>query len=585
MRSVFTVPLAVALSGAITVPALLLAPTAASGASGPRARTESGHVCTIVGTNGRDVLRGTWGRDVICGLGGNDVIRGLGGDDIIDAGTGNDRVYGGSGTDLILGGAGADRLYGESGRDDLSGGTGKDTLSGGASADILFGDTNNDTLRGGTGADSLIGGSGKDVFVGNSGADTCAYDPAQDRSRSRCTLDASRPRITGVSVTPKAIDTRSGPVTVVVRVSATDDQQVTPAISIPGLWSGYWSGNLAASGTRQSGTWEFPVTVPQGMPSGSFDVLVEARDGVHVTPTTTTVRGALTNTGVSYAEPTLTSFATTLPGDVIDTRNGGVQIRFSAGLLDPDLRSDAYLELGLRNVATGVAPDLDGWMKLSSGSPANGTFTATRTVSSGTVPDGRYDWEVRVSTKEGRTFTWVGPTLWAQVQGQAGYRLLPGARTVTVTGGSPANAHLPQLHAVDMPTIVGRGPANAASARLSLSDRDGWDTDGRLRATMYFQHLENPDVWLTAEQASILGEEQTSQADATLTLRFPEYAMAGQYRTWILLTDGYANQHHVWYGPAGQTPPTHVTGVPSTATIVTYDPATLFTNGATLTVG
>jgi hypothetical protein len=580
MRTTRTVPLAVALSGAIVLPTLALAPTTVAAAT-PKPRTETGHTCTIVGTNGRDVLRGTKGRDVICGLGGNDVIRGLGGNDIIDAGTGNDRVYGGSGTDLIIGGGGADRLYGQSGRDDITGGTGKDLLTGGSSADILFGDTNNDTLVGGTGADSLIGGSGRDVYVGNSGADTCAYDPAQDRSRSRCTVDATRPRITGVSVTPSAIDTRTGPVKVVVRVSASDDQQVVPAISIPALWQGYWSGNLAASGTRQSGTWEFPITVQQGMPSGSFDVLVQASDGVHATPTTATARGALTNTGITYAEPAVTSFTTSSPSDVVNTGAGGVKVAFSANLRDPDQRADRYLQLGLRNVATGEAADLDGWMTRTAGTATDGTFTTTRTISSGTVADGRYDWEILVSTKEGRTFTWVGPTRWAQVQGQPGYRLLPGASTLTVSGGSPVNAFLPEVRAVDMPASVARGVP--ATATLKLYDRDEWDSDGRLRATMYFQHVDHPDVWLTGEQASIIGEEQSPQADATVTLRFPDYAMTGQYRTWILVTDGYANQHHVWYGPAGQTPPAHA-GVPSSATAVTYDPATLFTNGAILTL-
>ena len=59
--------------------------------------------CTIVGTQGPDVLRGTNRNDVICGLGGNDTIL---------AGRGNDVVYGGPGADIINGGAGTDTLRG-----------------------------------------------------------------------------------------------------------------------------------------------------------------------------------------------------------------------------------------------------------------------------------------------------------------------------------------------------------------------------------------------------------------------------------------------------------------------------------------
>ena len=51
-----------------------------------------------------------------------------------------------------------------------------------------------------------------------------------------------------------------------------------------------------------------------------------------------------------------------------------------------------------------------------------------------------------------------------------------------------------------------------------------------------------------------------------------------------LFTDGYANRHYVRYGPAGQLPPTHVAGVPSSATVVIYEPAKLFPNGAILTL-
>jgi hypothetical protein len=59
--------------------------------------------CTIVGTNGPDVLRGTPGRDVICGRGGNDTLLGLGGDDVLIGGPGSDWLDGGPGHNTLVG--------------------------------------------------------------------------------------------------------------------------------------------------------------------------------------------------------------------------------------------------------------------------------------------------------------------------------------------------------------------------------------------------------------------------------------------------------------------------------------------------
>jgi len=85
-----------------------------------------GKVATIVGTEGKDVLRGTPGPDVIAGLGGNDTLKGRGGNDVICGGPGNDK---------LSGGAGKDRLFGEAGKDKLNGGAGKDRCVGGPGKD------------------------------------------------------------------------------------------------------------------------------------------------------------------------------------------------------------------------------------------------------------------------------------------------------------------------------------------------------------------------------------------------------------------------------------------------------------------
>jgi hypothetical protein len=127
-----------------------------------------GHRCTIVGTQGPDVITGTSGNDVICGLGGNDVIRGGGGNDIIFAGPGNDIVYGGPGNDTIVGGAGNDTLRGNAGKDKIEGGPGNDTLLGGPGRDTLLGGPGNDKIYAVDGSRDIVdGGPGTDTAYVN----------------------------------------------------------------------------------------------------------------------------------------------------------------------------------------------------------------------------------------------------------------------------------------------------------------------------------------------------------------------------------------------------------------------------------
>ena len=68
--------------------------------------------CTIIGTDGPDVLTGAIGRDVTCGLGGDDQIRGLGGSGVNFAGAGDDFVSGGASDDTVLGEDGKYTLVG-----------------------------------------------------------------------------------------------------------------------------------------------------------------------------------------------------------------------------------------------------------------------------------------------------------------------------------------------------------------------------------------------------------------------------------------------------------------------------------------
>ncbi|MET0449286.1 MAG: calcium-binding protein [Aeromicrobium sp.] len=145
------------------------------------AHSTGGYACTIIGTNGKDVLRGTARRDVICGRGGNDVIKGGKGNDVLDGGRGKDRIYGGPGKDRVFGGAGNDLLVGNNDADRLDGGSGVDRISGGSANDIVWGGVGDDTIAGGAGADQIVGGAGRDDIFGDAGNDTLKGSQGADR--------------------------------------------------------------------------------------------------------------------------------------------------------------------------------------------------------------------------------------------------------------------------------------------------------------------------------------------------------------------------------------------------------------------
>ena len=145
--------------------------------------------CTIIGTEGDDVLEGTTGNDVICGMGGDDRIDGKRGNDVIYGGSGNDTlygrdgndtIYGGSGDDLILGHRGNDVLYGRLGDDRIYGGGGDDIAAGGKGSDRLHGEADDDTLEGNQGNDVIHGGRGDDIIIGGEGDDTIRGNAGTD---------------------------------------------------------------------------------------------------------------------------------------------------------------------------------------------------------------------------------------------------------------------------------------------------------------------------------------------------------------------------------------------------------------------
>ena len=123
----------------------------------PPTSTVHGLTCTIVGTDGDDVLRGTQGDDVLCGLGGDDVIAGGPGDDTLAGGPGRDMVS-------YRRAAAGIRLHLAS---DASG-EGHDVLSGFEQA---IGSSHDDKIVGTAGANRLAGRGGRDVIMGRGGHD------------------------------------------------------------------------------------------------------------------------------------------------------------------------------------------------------------------------------------------------------------------------------------------------------------------------------------------------------------------------------------------------------------------------------
>ncbi len=230
--------------------------------------------CTIVGTDGDDVLVGGAGDDVICAYGGDDVIFGGAGDDVI---------RGGAGTDLIWGGGGEDRILGGEGGDWIGGGSGSDVLVGGGGEDRLFG---------GTGDDVLLGGTGSDLAFGGRGRDRCAAE-----REVRCEADPTDPA--GVSV---SYPTGESTVFHVETVTAT----VEPADadgSVELLVDGVRVGSGVVVGGAVSIEWD-----TRSVGDGPHTVTVEVVDGVGEVAASETVSVIVGNDTVGSLDRILSEY-------------------------------------------------------------------------------------------------------------------------------------------------------------------------------------------------------------------------------------------------------------------------------------
>lgn len=169
----------------VAVGAILVAPGALDA-------QEADLTCTIVGTDGSDVLVGTDAADVVCGRGGDDLLVGGDGDDVLLGGDGDDELIGSAGNDVLVGGNGNDRAFGGPGHDSVRGEGGEDSLVGGPGRDVLRGGDGDDSLAGGDGADTLWGGPGDDLVRGSRGPDLLYGGPGDDVIRGGSGVDRLR---------------------------------------------------------------------------------------------------------------------------------------------------------------------------------------------------------------------------------------------------------------------------------------------------------------------------------------------------------------------------------------------------------
>ncbi len=160
-------------------------------AAGADARPKcAGHSATIVGSQGRDVIKAPKkGRQSIVTLGGNDRVLSYRhtdwvctgpGNDVVFAGTGRDFVRAGGGNDYVDGGRGKDKIYGGAGRDELQGNAGGDRMLGGSGVDRMYGELQDDRIFGQGQNDLIVGGQGIDRMRGNGGNDWLRGDTNRD---------------------------------------------------------------------------------------------------------------------------------------------------------------------------------------------------------------------------------------------------------------------------------------------------------------------------------------------------------------------------------------------------------------------
>ncbi|SDE10463.1 calcium-binding protein [Nocardioides lianchengensis] len=507
-----TTALLTALTGSLLVVVLTPAPAHAV------VRTSTGVVCTIVGTQGRDVLQGTRGRDVICGRGGNDVIDGRGGNDLLDGGAGNDRLAGAGGDDVLVGGTGRDRLDGATGNDralggpgddrieggsgndrldggggsddatgdrgddvvdgaagndDLAGGAGDDRLTGGPGADTGAGETGDDVILGNVGDDELSGGLGQDAVDGGAGFNVCDVPSESSDRQVRCATDTAKPVVRAISLSRTTVDVSAQAQTIRVRARITDDTGVK-RVDIGG-------GASLASGTTRDGIWVGTIQVPRFVNPGPRDLGIGVLDRVGRTGSAYRSSAyTIVNTVYDRQRPVLQSLQ--LSAASVDVRAAARSITATVRVTD-DLAGPTDLYVCPSHAWPTGTPSFrqDGACTLLSqvsGSARNSVWRGTFDIPRG-AQGGTWNAAVWIGDAAGNFDTdyWLGPDeLAAQdVVDEPRYRAIPGGGGVFRVVGSNPDTHAPVLTSLRLspsPVDTSRG-AVQVTAEIAGTDVEG----------------------------------------------------------------------------------------------------------------
>jgi hypothetical protein len=493
---------------------------------GPVRFASAGPLCTVLGTEGDDVLTGTAGPDVLCGFGGDDVLDGAGGDDVLD------------------GGHGSDELAGSAGDDDLDGGEGPDVLDGGP------------------------------------GTNWCV--PAPEDVLSLCVYDLLAPTVESVTVSPDPVEVSADDVPVTVRAHVRDDTGVAQVAFVAHGQAGYGPELMVSrlvSGTVRDGWWEVVGTAPRFHPAGLFDIAVSPTDRV----------GRQEDVWFADALDIRTSTPDLQLPQVISASLSGslpLDVRSAPGTVSVQARITDDLSGTTPPFACLRAPDTSSQLgghecthlELRSGSVLDGTWRAEIPVAEGAV-GGSWNFSITVTDRAHQTRgpSWVGEQLYlAETDGGTRaldfYRQLPGGAGTFSVLGSTSDTVAPSVTEVTVePAVVDtlHGPARVAVS-LHVVDPGGVTlVQVQLRPLVRDAGLPTLDLEGNNVPTEGTGTDGWWRFDFTV----PQGTPPGVYEVFAWATDA---QHWVDFGPAaspevlaGQAQPLPA---PASVTVAPSDP-------------
>ena len=378
----------------------------------------AGLECTVVGTDGNDVLSGTTEDDVVCGLGGDDVLTG------------------GPGNDILDGGPGADQLDGEEGTDDLDGGLDGDVLDGGIDLNWCV--------------------------------------PAAADILKLCRYDTSAPTVASVLVTPDEVDVSTSDMPITVTVRLMDDTGVSSgwisAQHVPGGATGARLGSpVLVAGTPRDGLWELVALIPRYSRPGPQEVVLSVYDrlgrmGNSYDSQAERPRLEVSSDKADTSSPSVQEVRLTTPeGGTVDVRRGSAGVVVEAHITDdlsgvdrvqvcpwrPDPR-DEFMPIGGCVAMTPILlEDRDDWYR--------GVLTIPEAALSG-------DWNIALTAHDRVNWadhlTWFGPDIYRFVMedadgSTASIKPLPDEQGRFTVLGTTGDTHAPTVVETSMtPTEV-----------------------------------------------------------------------------------------------------------------------------------